>query len=171
MLYSIYIYMGFLKRGYPEIMHFHGIFPYNLQPLWGTPFMESPIYNIYIYTILIHLYIYHIHIYTIYIYIYIYIYTYIHIYIYTLYLLRRLCPCAEITPRWPDWRSSRTIHRARRSTVGDASCPTVKNTEISWQVQGWKYVWRLEKMERYEKMYNSIHIYIKFTKKKVPIFF
>ena len=33
---------GFLKWGYPEIMHLNRIFHYKPSSYWGTPFMETP---------------------------------------------------------------------------------------------------------------------------------
>ena len=40
----IYIYGGVLKWGYPQIIHFHGIFHYKPTIFWDPPFMETFIY-------------------------------------------------------------------------------------------------------------------------------
>ena len=96
----IYIYGGFLRWEYPQIIHCHRIFHGKPSSYWGTPTVGNlhthksddiiTSYITYIYIHMYHIYIYityiyisHIYIYHIYIYItYIYTYSISHIYIY-----------------------------------------------------------------------------------------
>ena len=81
----IYIYGGFLKRGYSQIIQFNRSFHYKPSIL-GYPHLWN---HIYIYTyIYIYIYIYtYIYIYIIYIYIYIYIHIHMYIHICTFYTI------------------------------------------------------------------------------------
>ena len=63
---EIAISMGFLKQGYPQIIHFQMGFSTINHPFRGTPVLEAPM--------VVKTYVY--------IYIYTYVYTYIYIYIY-----------------------------------------------------------------------------------------
>ena len=40
----IQTYGGFLKWGYPQIIHINGIFPYKPSSYWGTPILWNPPY-------------------------------------------------------------------------------------------------------------------------------
>jgi hypothetical protein len=48
-LLGVYRYGGFLKRGYPRIIHFHGIFHYK-PSIWGYPHLWKPPYMFLLYS-------------------------------------------------------------------------------------------------------------------------